>query len=256
MFGSTKTNDDPIFADGFKLEYTKNRLVAISFKDTFEFLIDGERADLNYGSGWLSRHNPYVDGENYIFPEFNIAVWGIMQNSKGNEITVYAHEIKNLYEKSLGSCIRYNELLSKNFIIDDVLVIDPYKGVGKMLFGDSSSAIIQQVGKPKKTAGNTTKSTLYWDNMILSFKEDKLIQVVLERPSHVMLNDENIADSGNYSKQFKNVETFINRSYTIVFDSGIAFSGYDDDAFGAKTIIVFDASLKEFWSNTKRPLIL
>lgn len=256
IFGTTKANDDPIFSDGFKLEYSKKRLVAISFTDTFEFLVDGERANLTYDSDWLSQQNPYLDGENYIFPEINIAVRGIAKDSKGNEITVYSDEIKHLYERGLSNCIRYNELRSTSFKIDDVLVVDSYKGFDKMLFGESSEAIIQKVGKPKKIAGNKTKSTLYWDNMILSFKEDKLIQVILEDPLNIILNNENIAASGNYADQFNATEKFVNRAYTILFDFGIAFSGYADDGPGPKTIIVFDTSLKEFWSNTKRPLLL
>lgn len=139
--------------------------------------------------------------------------------------------------------------------IEKKWIITPYKGCGEMLFGDSPDAIIEKVGQPEKMAGNQVKSTMYWDNMILSFKNNQLIQILLEHPSNIVLNNQDISSMGNLSDQFNGAEKFTNRAYTLVFDFGIAFSGYSNKV-GPKTIIVFDESLKEFWTNTKRPLIL
>lgn len=255
IFGSTKTNNNPVFDQGFKLEYKNNKLVAISFADTYRFLINGEVADINYGSSWLSQQNAYYDGDSLIFPDINMAIWGFENGSNGNAITLYADDIQDLYEKNLDTCIRYNELISKSFLIEGDLIITPYKGCGKMLFGDTPDSIIAKIGSPKKRLGNSAKLTMHWDNMILSFNENKLIQINLENPANVILDNQNIIANGEFSMSFDTNKQFINRAYTLLFDFGIAFSGYSKQ-FDIKTLIVFDESLKVFWSNTKRPLIL
>lgn len=255
IFGSPKENNSPVVADGFKLEYKNKKLVAISFTDTYEFLISGEAANIGYKSKWLTQQNPYYDGDIFIFPEINLAIWGLENYSSGNTVTLYSNDIRDLYERNICSCIRYNDLISKSFLIESELIITPYKGCGKMFFGDTPDAIIAKMGTPKKKTGNSTKLTMHWDNMILSFKEDRLIQINLENPSSVILDNQNITDTGDLSTLFDTSKKFSNRAYTLLFDFGVAFSGYSEQS-AIKTIIVFDESLKTFWSNTKRPLIL
>ena len=54
---------------------------------------------------WYRKENPLVDGNSYIFPNKNLAIW----DSNGMfEITLYSNKEKDLYERDLGNLSTYN----------------------------------------------------------------------------------------------------------------------------------------------------
>ena len=84
----------------FRIGFSQNNqfVRSISVIATDAFRIDGELVKLSQMTEWYRKENPLVDGNSYIFPNKNLAIW----DSNGMfEITLYSNKEKDLYETLL-----------------------------------------------------------------------------------------------------------------------------------------------------------
>jgi hypothetical protein len=237
------------------VEFKNKKAVSVSFRNLPRFYVDEVLVDLENADQWLNKENPYFDGSCYIFPDLKVAAFGLDDLQAGFEITAYAGAVEPLYEKDIQQHARYIDLHQPTPERPAGLEIIPYIQCGQFRFGMSSDEIKKILGAPHNfgTRGNDTL-LLHFDNIITRFEKDKLVQVTMENVNDITLKGENISKTGPKANVFAASEKFPNRAYTIFFEYGIAFTGFDKPR-EAKTIIVFDEPMKSFWSNTKRPLI-
>lgn len=72
----------------FRICFSQNNqfVVTISVIVTDVFRIDGELVELSQITEWYRKENPFVDGNSYIFPHKNLAIW---DSNSGFEITLF-----------------------------------------------------------------------------------------------------------------------------------------------------------------------
>ena len=96
----------------FRIGFSQNNqfVRSISVIATDAFRIDGELVKLSQMTEWYRKENPLVDGNSYIFPNKNLAIW----DSNGMfEITLYSNKEKDLYEYvTLSDIEKINEAVS------------------------------------------------------------------------------------------------------------------------------------------------
>jgi hypothetical protein len=241
--------------DILNVEFKNKKAVSVSFRNLSRFYVDEVLVDLENADQWLNKENPYFDGACYIFPELNVAAFGLDNMDGGFEITAYAGAVEPLYEKNIQQHARYSDLHQAAPEKPSGYEIIPYTQCGQFRFGMSSEEIKSMLGTPTNfgTRGNDTL-LLHFDNYVMRFEKDKLVQVTMENVNGITLKGEDISKTGPKASVFAASEKFPNRAYTIFFEYGISFTGFDKPR-EPKTIIVFDEPMKAFWSNTKRPLI-
>lgn len=125
----------------FRIGFSQNNqfVRSISVIATDAFRIDGELVKLSQMTEWYRKENPLVDGNSYIFPNKNLAIW----DSNGMfEITLYSNKEKDLYERDLGNLSTYNTYTEIKHLPDTLLLI-PYVGLNILELGCNAEKYIK-----------------------------------------------------------------------------------------------------------------
>lgn len=244
------------FHDDYIFHFVNDVLVSISVNNPEIILLNEQKIDLmNESKQFLFKENPYFVDGCYIFPQYNMTIYGLDCPDDGIQITIYLDNQKYIYEKGikLGTQFRSIENQLKNLKYE----ITPYQSVGLLKFGMQPSEVENIWGMPLKTSKNTKKgiTTENWKHSQAIYNEKgQLIQIALNCKEDVFIENKLLSKIGSKLDSLKNEEYFINRNYKIFFKFGIALDNLGN--LSSKDFVyIFSEEMIPYWKDLYRPII-
>ncbi|MFE3574660.1 hypothetical protein [Lysinibacillus sp. NPDC059133] len=244
------------YQDDFIFHFVDDVLVSISVNNPKSFFLNTQKIDLmNESKQFLFKENPYIVDGCYIFPQYNMLIYGLDFPDDGIQLTIYADNQKNIYEKEIkvGFQFRSLEDQQKNFKYE----ITPYQSVGSLKFGMQPSGIEKILGIPLKISKNNKKgiTTENRANSQAMYNEKgQLIQLAFNCKEEFFIDNKLVSKLGSKLDSLKNEEYFINRNYKIYFKFGIALDNLGNLSSN-DFIYIFSEEMIPYWKDIYRPLI-
>ena len=234
----------------FRICFSQNNqfVISISVIVTDVFRIDGELVELSQITEWYRKENPFVDGNSYIFPNKNLAIW---DSNGGFEITLYSNKEKDLYERDLGNLLTYNAY-SEIKHLPDILSLKPYIGLDILELGCNTETAHKILGKPLQTCQRMTGAFgngAYFEeyhNLILRYDDDSLTQIHFTDIPNIYYDEINLAAPTVLSVLKKRYNVIPKFSYSVIPELGITLRESE--------IFIYSERIKDLWLNSKRPI--
>ncbi|UED78822.1 hypothetical protein FH508_0015340 [Lysinibacillus sp. CD3-6] len=245
-----------LYQDDYIFHIVEDILVSISVNNPKIIFLNEQKIDLiNESKQFLFKENPYFIDGCYLFPQYNMSIYGLDFPDDGIQLTIYSDNQKNIYEKDikLGFQFRSTENQLKTLKYE----ITPYQSVGLLKFGMQPSEVENIWGIPLKTSKNTKKgiTTENWKNSQAIYNEKgQLIQIALNCKEDVFIDNKLLSKIGSKLDSLKNEEYFINRNYKIYFKFGIALDNLGNLSSN-DFVYVFSEEMIPYWKDIYRPLI-
>lgn len=244
------------YQDDYIFHFVDDVLVSISVSNPKIILLNTQKIDLmNESKKFLFEENPYFVDGCYIFPQYNMSIYGLDFPEDGVQLTIYSDNQKNIYEKDikLGFQFRSIENQQKNLKYE----ITSYQSVGSLKFGMQPNEIEKILGNPLKISKNNKKgiTTENRTNSQAMYNEKgQLIQLALNNKEEVFIDNKLLSKLGSKLDSLKNEEYFINRNYKIYFKFGFALDNLGNLSSN-DFIYIFSEEMIPYWKDIYRPLI-
>ncbi|GEM_PF-3017961 len=253
---TVKGNEFFQYQDDYIFHFIDDVLVSISVNKPEIIFLNDQNIDLiNESRHFLFKENPYFIDGCYLFPQYNMSIYGLDFPDDGIQLTIYSDNRKYIYEKDikLGSQFRSTENQLKTLKYE----ISPYQSVGLLKFGMQPIEVKNIWGMPLKTSKNTKKGITIenWKNSQAIYNEKgQLIQIALNCKEDVFIDNKLLSKFGSKLDSLKNEEYFINRNYKIYFKFGIALDNLGNLSSN-DFIYVFSEGMIPYWKDIYRPII-
>ncbi|WP_285395516.1 hypothetical protein [Lysinibacillus sp. fls2-241-R2A-57] len=244
------------YQDDYRFHFVDDVLVSISVNNPKIIFLNKQKIDLmNESKQFLFKENPYFVDGCYIFPQYNMSIYGLDYPDDGIQLTIYSDNQKNIYEKDIKLAFQFRSFDKQ--LINLKYEIIPYQSVGLLKFGMQPSEIEKIWEVPLKISKNNKKgiTTENRTNSQAMYNEKgQLIQLALNCKEEVFIDNKMLSKFGSKLDSLKNEEYFINRNYKIYFKFGIAL-----DNLGNLTsndfVYIFSEEMIPYWKDIYRPLI-
>ncbi|MDM5246578.1 hypothetical protein [Lysinibacillus sp. G4S2] len=244
------------YQDDYRFHFVDDVLVSISVNNPKIIFLNKQKIDLmNESKQFLFKENPYFVDGCYIFPQYNMSIYGLDYPDDGIQLTIYSDNQKNIYEKDIKLAFQFRSFDKQ--LINLKYEITPYQSVGLLKFGMQPSEIEKIWEVPLKISKNNKKgiTTENRTNSQAMYNEKgQLIQLALNCKEEVFIDNKMLSKFGSKLDSLKNEEYFINRNYKIYFKFGIAL-----DNLGNLTsndfVYIFSEEMIPYWKDIYRPLI-
>ncbi|WP_374967022.1 hypothetical protein [Lysinibacillus sp. RS5] len=244
------------YQDDYVFHFVDDVLVSISVNNPKIIFLNKQKIDLmNESKQFLFKENPYIVDGCYIFPQYNMLIYGLDFPDDGIQLTIYSDNQKNIYEKDIKSGFPFRSI--ENQLINLKYEITPYQSVGLLTFGMQPSEIEKIWGIPLKISKNNKKgiTTENRKNSQAMYNEKgQLIQLALNCKEEVFIDHKLVSKLGSKLDSLKNEEYFINRNYKIYFKFGIALDNLGHLSSN-DFIYIFSVEMIPYWKDIYRPLI-
>ncbi|MFT9821061.1 hypothetical protein [Lysinibacillus sp. NPDC056185] len=244
------------YQDDYIFQFVDDVLVSISVSNPKIIFLNTQKIDLmNESKQFLFKENPYFVDGCYIFPQYNMSIYGIDFPDDGIQLTIYSDNQKNIYEKNIkvGFPFRSIENQQKNLKYE----ITPYQSVGLLKFGMQPSEIEKIWGVPLKISKNNRKGITTenrTNSQAIYNEKGQLIQLALNCKEEVFIDNKLLSKFGSKLDSLKNEEYFINRNYKIYFKFGIALDNLGNLSSN-DFVYIFSEEMIPYWEDIYRPLI-
>jgi len=242
------------YQDDFIFHFVDDVLVSISVNNPKIIFLNTQKIDLmNESKQFLVKENPYIVDGCYVFPQYNMSIYGLDLPDDGIQLTIYADNQKNIYEKE----IRFQFRSLENQLINLKYEITPYQSVGLLTFGMQPSEIEKILGIPLKISKNnkrgiTTENRT--NSQAMYNAKGQLIQLAFNCKEEVFIDNKLVSKLGSKLYSLANEEYFINRNYKIYFKFGIALDNLGNLSSN-DFIYIFSEEMVPYWKDIYRPLI-
>ncbi|KOS60599.1 hypothetical protein FJQ98_18335 [Lysinibacillus agricola] len=245
-----------LYQDEYIFHFVDDVLVSISVNNPDVIFLNNQKIDLmNESKQFLFKENPYFVDGCYIFPQYNMSIYGLDFPDDGIQLTIYSDNQKNIYEKDIKLAFQFRSI--DNQLINLKYEITPYQSVGLLKFGMQLSEIEKIWGVPLKISKNKKKgiTTENRTNSQAMYNEKgQLIQLALNCKEEVFIDNKLLSKFGSKLDSLKNEEYFINRNYKIYFKFGIALDNLGNLSSN-DFIYIFSEEMIPYWNDIYRPLI-
>lgn len=245
-----------LYKDEYIFYFVDDVLVSISVNNPKIIFLNKQKIDLmNESKRFLFKENPYFVDRCYIFPQYNISIYGLDYPNDGIQLTIYSDNQKNIYEKDINLAFKFRSIDKQ--LINLKYEITPYQSVGLLKFGMQPSEIEKIWGVPLKISKNNKKgiTTENRTNSQAMYNEQgQLIQLVLNCKEEVFIDNKLLSKFGSNLDSLKNEEYFINRNYKIYFKFGIALDNLGNLSSN-DFVYIFSEEMIPIWKDINRPLI-
>lgn len=244
------------YQDDYIFHFVDDVLVSFSVSNPKIIFLNTQKIDLmNESQQFLFKENPYYVDGCYIFPQYNMSIYGLDFPDDGIQLTIYADNQKNIYEKDIKVSFQFRSIENqqKNLKYE----ITPYQSVGLLKFGMQPSEIEKILGIPLKISKNnkTGITTENRTNSQAKYNEKgQLIQLALNCKEEVFIDNKLLSKLGSELDSLKSEEYFINRNYKIYFKFGIALDNLGNLSSN-DFVYIFSEEMIPYWKNKYRPLI-
>lgn len=241
-----------LFWGEMEIEFQGNNLRSVAFDSKSELLLDGNRVSL-FDTDTLQKENPHYQDNTYLFPKWGLMVYNVDNYQNGFEVRFFSPLFKDEFSTEKMSSVRYTDIHRKLSDPHPLFTIKPFHAVGPLVFGMNPKEVESLIGKPLDTITIRGELREKRKNINTVYNNTgKLIQVSFESFNGIFYEGVDISQTGHLTSLFTDKEAFINRSYTIFFDIGVAFQNFDKK--GIKTIVVFNEEKVSFWKNLHMPI--
>lgn len=244
------------YQDDYIFHFVDDVLVSISVNNPKIIFLNKQKIDLmNESKQFLFKENPYFVDGCYIFPQYNMSIYGLDFPDDGIQLTIYSDNQKNIYEKDIKLGFQFRSI--ENQVIHLKYEITPYQSVGLLKFGMQPSEIEKIWGIPLKISKNNKKgiTTENRTNSQAMYNEKgQLIQLALNCKEEVFIDNKLLSKFGSKLDSLKNEEYFINRNYKIYFKFGIALDNLGNLSSN-DFVYIFSEEMIPYWKDIYRPLI-
>ncbi|MFJ8461702.1 hypothetical protein ACIQ57_21630 [Lysinibacillus xylanilyticus] len=244
------------YQDDYVFHFVDDVLVSISVNNPKIIFLNKQKIDLmNESKQFLFKENPYFVDGCYIFPQYNMSIYGLYFPDDGIQLTIYSDNQKNIYEKDIKVGFPFRSI--ENQLINLKYEITPYQSVGLLTFGMQPSEIEKIWGIPLKISKNNKRgiTTENRKNSQAIYNEKgQLIQLALNCKEEVFIDHKLLSKFGSKLDSLKNEECFINRNYKIYFKFGIALDNLGNLSSN-DFIYIFSEEMIPYWKDIYRPLI-
>lgn len=244
------------YQDDYVFHFVDDVLVSISVNNPTIIFLNKQKIDLmNESKQFLFKENPYIVDGCYIFPHYNMSIYGLDFPDDGIQLTIYSDNQKNFYEKDIKLGFPFRSI--ENQLINLKYEITPYQSVGLLTFGMQPSEIEKIWGIPLKISKNNKRgiTTENRTNSQAMYNEKgQLIQLALNCKEEVFIDKKLVSKLGSKLDSLKNEEYFINRNYKIYFKFGIALDNLGNLSSN-DFIYIFSEEMIPYWKDVYRPLI-
>lgn len=245
-----------LYQDEYIFHFVDDVLVSISVNNPKIIFLNKQKIDLmNESKQFLFKENPYFVDGCYIFPQYNMSIYGLDYPDDGIQLTIYSDNQKNIYEKDIKLAFQFRSI--DNQLINLKYEITPYQSVGLLKFGMQPSEIEKIWGVPLKISKNNKKgiTTENRTNSQAMYNEQgQLIQLALNCKEEVFIDNKLLSKFGSNLDSLKNEEYFINRNYKIYFKFGIALDNLGNLSSN-DFVYIFSEEMIPYWKDIYRPLI-
>ncbi|MGE7947562.1 hypothetical protein [Lysinibacillus sp. NPDC093688] len=245
-----------LYQDEYIFHFVDDVLVSISVNNPKIIFLNKQKIDLiNESKQFLFKENPYFVDGCYIFPQYNMSIYGLDFPDDGIQLTIYSDNQKNIYEKDIKLGFQFRSI--ENELINLKYEITPYQSVGLLKFGMQPSEIEKIWGTPLKISKNNKKgiTTENRTNSQAMYNEKgQLIQLALKCKEEVFIDNKLLSKFGSNLDNLKNEEYFINRNYKIYFKFGIALDNLGNLSSN-DFVYIFSEEMIPYWKDIYRPLI-
>ncbi|MGE7092261.1 hypothetical protein ACQKII_12630 [Lysinibacillus sp. NPDC048646] len=245
-----------LYQDEYIFHFVDDVLVSISVNNPKIIFLNKQKIDLmNESKQFLFKENPYFVDGCYIFPQYNMSIYGLDYPDDGIQLTIYSDNQKNIYEKDIKLAFQFRSI--DNQLINLRYEITPYQSVGLLKFGMQPSEIEKIWGVPLKISKNNKKgiTTENRTNSQAMYNEQgQLIQLALNCKEEVFIDNKLLSKFGSNLDSLKNEEYFINRNYKIYFKFGIALDNLGNLSSN-DFVYIFSEEMIPYWKDIYRPLI-
>ncbi|GAB0170624.1 hypothetical protein LSPCS325_40610 [Lysinibacillus sp. CTST325] len=244
------------YQDDYIFHFVDDVLVSISVNNPKIIFLNEQKVDLmNESKQFLFKENPYFVDGCYIFPQYNMSIYGLDYPDDGIQLTIYSDNQKNIYEKNIkvGFPFRSIENQQKNLKYE----ITPYQSVGLLKFGMQPSEIEKIWGVPLKISKNNRKGITTenrTNSQAIYNEKGQLIQLALNCKEEIIIDNKLLSKFGSKLDSLKNEEYFINRNYKIYFKFGIALDNLGNLSSN-DFVYIFSEEMIPYWKDIYRPLI-
>lgn len=244
-----------LYKDEYIFHFVDDVLVSISVNNPKIIFLNKQKIDLmNESKRFLFKENPYFVDGCYIFPQYNMSIYGLDNPNDGIQLTIYSDNQKKIYEKDINLAFKFRSIDKQ--LINLKYKITPYQSVGLLKFGMQPSEIEKIWGVPLKISKNNKKgiTTENRTNSQAMYNEQgQLIQLALNCKEEVFI-DNKLLSFGSNLDSLKNEEYFINRNYKIYFKFGIALDNLGNLSSN-DFVYIFSEEMIPIWKDIYRPLI-
>lgn len=245
-----------LYQDEYIFHFVDDVLVSISVNYPKIIFLNTQKIDLmNESKQFLFKENPYFVDGCYIFPQYNMSIYGLDYPDDGIQLTIYSDNQKNIYEKDIKLAFQFRNI--DNQLINLKYEITPYQSVGLLKFGMRPSEVEKIWGVPLKISKNNKKgiTTENRPNSQAMYNEKgQLIQLALNCKEEVFIDNKLLSKFGSNLDSLKNEEYFINRNYKIYFKFGIALDNLGNLSSN-DFVYIFSEEMIPIWKDIYRPLI-
>ncbi|MGE7943585.1 hypothetical protein ACQKNB_16015 [Lysinibacillus xylanilyticus] len=245
-----------LYQDEYIFHFLNDVLVSISVNNPKIIFLNKQKIDLiNESKKFLFKENPYFVDGCYIFPQFNMSIYGLDYPDDGIQLTIYSDNQKNIYEKDIKLAFQFRSIDKQ--LINLKYEITPYQSVGLLKFGMQPSEVEKIWGVPLKISKNNKKgiTTENRPNSQAMYNEKgQLIQLALNCKEEVFIDNKLLSKFGSNLDSLKNEEYFINRNYKIYFKFGIALDNLGNLSSN-DFVYIFSEEMIPIWKDIYRPLI-
>ncbi|MGE7911707.1 hypothetical protein [Lysinibacillus xylanilyticus] len=245
-----------LYQDEYIFHFVDDILVSISVNNPKIIFLNKQKTDLmNESKQFLFKENPYFVDGCYIFPQYNMSIYGLDFPNDGVQLTIYSDNQKNIYEKDIKVGFPFRGI--ENQLINLKYEITPYQSVGLLTFGMRPSEIEKILGIPLKISKNNKKgiTTENRSNSQAMYNEKgQLIQLAFNCKEEFFIDNKLVSKLGSKLDSLKNEEYFINRNYKIYFKFGIALDNLGNLSSN-DSIYIFSEEMVPYWKDLYRPLI-
>lgn len=245
-----------LYQDEYIFHFVDDVLVSISVNNPKIIFLNKQKIDLmNESKQFLFKENPYFVDGCYIFPQYNMSIYGLDYPDDGIQLTIYSDNQKNIYEKDIKLAFQFRSI--DNQLINIKYEITPYQSVGLLKFGMQPSEIDKIWGVPLKISKNNKKgiTTENRTNSQAMYNEQgQLIQLALNCKEEVFIDNKLLSKFGSNLDSLKNEEYFINRNYKIYFKFGIALDNLGNLSSN-DFVYIFSEEMIPYWKDIYRPVI-
>ncbi|MEC1180007.1 hypothetical protein P9B03_16015 [Metasolibacillus meyeri] len=256
--GKRHVNEKEFFQyqDDYIFHFVDDVLVSISVNNPHIIFLNEQKIDLIHESKqFLFKENPYYVDGSYIFPQYNMSIYGLDFPSDGIQLTIYSENQKNSYEKDIKSNSQFRSIDKQ--LVEIKYEITPYQTVGLLKFGMQPSEVEKIWGAPLKISKNSKKGITTENRMNSQAKyneKGQLVQLALNCKEDVFIDNKLLSKVGSKLDSLKNEEYFINRNYKVYFKFGIALDNLGNLSSN-DFIYIFSEEMIPHWKDVYRPLI-
>ncbi|WP_160140095.1 hypothetical protein [Chryseobacterium sp. c4a] len=235
----------------YYIEVINNIIVTVSVQSLKEVVINGNILNFDNLEIFLKRENPFIDGEFYIFPEFQLSLYPDFKSKEFLQVLVYDKSLEDLYIKGLP---KYNGLSNEALNISNELVFNPFESLGEFVFGISKEDFRKKFNiSIEATLGVKGKEVISINPFSFRFYENKLTEVFLNCSKNnelkILFNNADLNDILSLEKLIKTESVIERKGHIVLPDLGLTVS----KNFKDKEFFFYNKYLLQFWKNTNRP---